>query len=563
MNPPRNQVFTWLITGLVMLIVLGCAVRRAPSGGPPDKTPPSPVSLFPSPDSTNLANLAYLEIQFDEAIKRPTVQNQVWMLPEPPGGFEIQWKGSKKLRIILNDSLEKDQTYILTIGRGLTDLRNNKLDETIILPFSTGPVIDRGEISGQVLGKKLSDVLVAAYPLSDTTRVDSLLSRRPRYFTQPGKDGSYRFGYLRPGRYRLFAFEDRDHDRRYSLGRERIGFPAVEAVLDSLRPSISDFNFQLILEDTTAPKLVSARALHQHLVELSFNEAIRPDTAALFVISDSASGQPLPVLAWETSPESPARLRLYTEEMSESVYLGSAAQLSDTSGNLIDSSASVFRFTGSAKADTAVFRFLKVIPDSGAKQVRYDARISLVFSKPVRKESLHRGALLLRADTLDVPGKWSMIRPAQPVFVPDSLLEKGAVYLVRIDPDSLFSIYGESAGDTLIESRFSTWPWSELGEISGTVVTRNPDWRQCILQVREYQSGQVYRATAPANHPYLIEHLPEGKYQLRVWIDVNQNGKIDLGRSLPFEFAEPYLSYPDTVKVRKRWTTQGVNLNFK
>ena len=88
----------------LVIFLLQCAVRRAPEVGPQDKTPPQLVSTFPTPDSTNVKDLDYIELKFDENLDRSSIRNQMWMLPDPPGGFEVEWKNSKTLRVKLNDS---------------------------------------------------------------------------------------------------------------------------------------------------------------------------------------------------------------------------------------------------------------------------------------------------------------------------------------------------------------------------------------------------------------------------------------------------------------------------
>jgi hypothetical protein len=46
-------------------------------------------------------------------------------------------------------------------------------------------------------------------------------------------------------------------------------------------------------------------------------------------------------------------------------------------------------------------------------------------------------------------------------------------------------------------------------------------------------------------------------------LDMNENQIWDKGQTNPWTFAEPFLIHPDTVKVRKRWTTEGIDFNFQ
>ncbi|MFQ5584884.1 MAG: Ig-like domain-containing protein, partial [Calditrichia bacterium] len=110
---------------LIVIVSIRCAHKVAPPGGPEDKSPPKIIYTFPPADSTNIQVLPYLEILFDEAVEKTSFADQVWFIPEMKKGFKLKWKGSKKLRVLLQDSLEKNQTYIFNIGTGVKDLRGN------------------------------------------------------------------------------------------------------------------------------------------------------------------------------------------------------------------------------------------------------------------------------------------------------------------------------------------------------------------------------------------------------------------------------------------------------
>jgi hypothetical protein len=72
-----------------------------------------------------------------------------------------------------------------------------------------------------------------------------------------------------------------------------------------------------------------------------------------------------------------------------------------------------------------------------------------------------------------------------------------------------------------------------------------------------------YSTSSVIGQRYLLEFLTEGLYELRAGVDINQNGKIDDGSCLPFKFSEPFKALADTIKVRKRWTTERVDITFQ
>lgn len=560
----RHKLAPMLIFLGLALLILRCATRQPPPGGPEDKTPPRLLSSFPRPDSTNVRDLEYLEFEFDENLDRGSLRNQVWILPELPGPFEIKWKGNKKFRIVFEDSLESNQTYLATIGAGLKDLRGNTLNEPVVLPFSTGPTIDRGEISGQVLGEQAQNVFIYAYPVREDFPDSTIFHAKPRYYTQAGKSGEFRIKYLKPGVYRVYALDDQSGDRLYTLQTDRVGIPFSDVTLAAGgEQTFQHLNFTLIREDTTGPAFVRARALTELTVELSFNEALDPARHIAVEIEDSAAHTPLRVLAREVAGEERDKLILYTEAQQAVRYSAWSAPLRDEYGNSMPLDTLRFVFSGSAQPDTSTARLIEIYPPDKQKNLPYDLEIRFKFSHPVDSVSLKSSFKLLDSDSLPVAGRWRFPSLLAPEYAPDSSLKKGAAYSMEINLAGIKNVFEKPFGDTLFVYQFSTWEWSELGEIGGTVRVQNPGWEKAIIEATPVKGTEIYSVIVNTNQPYLIPFLPDGLYRLKAIIDLNQNGRYDGGQSFPFRHAEPFRVLPDTVKVRKRWTTEGVDIRFE
>lgn len=539
-----------------------CANRKAPPGGPEDKSPPQVTATFPTADSTNIAHLEYLEFQFNESVDRASLRDQVWMLPELSHGFELRWKGDKKLRIVLNDSLDKDQTYILTIGTGVRDLRNNNLDEPLILPFSTGPVIDTGRISGRVIGENIEGVFIYTYQVSDSFSERSIFEYKPRYYTQVGKSGAFQIRYLKPDTYRIYALDDQNADRLYTLQVDRIGIPSVDIRLDSTLMEYRDLNFTLIREDTTGPQSTRVNPVNNRTLEILFNESL--DIARTFQISiqDSIRKKPLTILATQVENNQQGELIVFTERQESTIYLGTLGAVKDVTGNLSDQSAFKFRFEGDTSQDTVRMRLVKLFPGKDRGDVPYDASVRFEFTLPADTLLLTQHVQLLDEDSALVAGRWHFASPSKPEFFPDTLLRRGSVYRLVMDLPNVRSVFGDSLGDSLYVHRFTTVDFSELGEIGGIVTADKPAWEKMIVTAALFRGNGEHSVTSRSGIPYQIPYLPAGNYKLKAIIDVNANGRYDAGSSIPFEFCEPFFLYPDTVKVRKRWTTDGIDFHF-
>jgi hypothetical protein len=556
----KKSVRKWMcfLAVVAFLILNACAIREKPPGGPEDKTPPQVVATFPPNDSTNVHHINEIIFEFDEAIDPASLRNQIWMVPELPNWYQTEVKKGRFLKITLADSLASNRTYIIRIGNGLKDYRGNSLIAPISLTFATGPVIDSGSIAGLVRGDDLKNVFIMAYILDDDFQDATLFKAKPTYYTQVAQNGEYRLDYLSDGKYRLFALDDRNKNKRYDFQTDGIGFPVSDVKLDSSNRQVRNFNFQLTREDTLAPRLAAARATNMHQLVLQFTEDLSKKLPKI-AIADSATGAALPIYGIQQQADSPNRLKLFTgEQTPNSVYLGSFENACDISGNC---AAGQLRFTGSSKSDTTTARLVGSYPKDGESEIPLDTTISVFFSQPIDTIGFFENVVLLDENLQSVPGKWSFQQLHRPAFKSDSTLLPAKNYKLQINLSGLKSVYGNALPDTAMQITFTTFDPAITGEIGGIVNV--PDTTgQAILFAQNTQNGKHYRHIVAINQPFVAPFLPEGHYLLRAIWDKNKNGQYDMGKSLPFQFSEPFVLYPDTIRVRKRWTTEGIEINF-
>lgn len=560
----KSKFIQLIFFGIFCTFILWqCAHKVAPSGGPEDKTPPNIVYTFPVADSVNIKQLSYLEIHFSEGVDKASFSKETWLLPELPNGYEFKWKGIKKLLVILKDSLEKDQTYIFTVGTGVKDLRNNKLSRPFVLPFSTGSKIDEGEISGKVFDKKSQGIFIFAYEISDTFSTQTVFKSKPRYYTQVGNSGEFKLKYLKEASYRVYALEDQNGDKKYTLQTDRIGIPFKDVTISPEQLSQNEINFHLIREDTTKPEFIRADGINDQLLQISFSEPLKENQSFYIEIRDSLNQNVLPIKSIVLNKAEPSRLMIYTKPQREVVYEGMLGAVQDTVGNLSENDSIKFSFSGELESDTTSAKIQSIIPPDNSKNVDYDSDIELRFYYPIDTISLKDNFILLSPDSSHVTGQWEFESILNPCFIPDTLLEKNAAYQIQINLNKVKSIFGDSLGDSLLLSSFNTKDWSQLGEIAGTVNSNNPEYQKGVIWALPLRSSGYFHTIAPVNQKYLIQFLPEGIYRVYAGIDINENRKIDKGSGLPFKYSEPFRVISDSIKVRKRWTTEGVNIRFQ
>ncbi|MDX1314076.1 MAG: Ig-like domain-containing protein, partial [Eudoraea sp.] len=136
---------------LILLTGWQCARRGSPSGGPKDDTPPELIRS--SPENLSLQFEARrIQLYFDEYIKLNDIQNQLIISPPLKNQPEITPQGvaSKKIEVIIKDTLLENTTYTLNFGQSIVDNNEGNPNSFLSYVFSTGDYIDSLTVRGEV-----------------------------------------------------------------------------------------------------------------------------------------------------------------------------------------------------------------------------------------------------------------------------------------------------------------------------------------------------------------------------------------------------------------------------
>ena len=564
------QKISWSYFRLIILlgmisVSVYCAYKAAPSGGPEDKTPPEIIRGFPPTDSVGITSLPYIEIEFSESIRQTTLPANYWIIPELESELEVKWKGNKKVRFYLNDSLEKNQTYLFTLGTEVKDMRNNGLASPFQIAFSSGSKLDSGSISGQVFADRLqSGIYINAYLVSSPVDDDSLIYQRPRYYTQIDKDGLFRLNYLQMDKYRLIALLDGDYDGVYTMEADEIGLPFSDIQLDSNNPEFENFNFYLIREDTTGPRIVGLDTLLNREIQIEFTEDIQIDSNFTIEIFDSSRNEILQLLGYSYDPQLPSFLNCFLASYSGNpeltVRLSGVTDLFGNSPQILPLSRN---FVAAAAQDTSLPQYLSSIPGHGSSGIPSQSPITINFDSPV-DSSLFKQHFQLQ-DTLghSITRQYDFQNYRKPTLIPLESYESETTYEILLSLKEMRDIWQRPFPDTLITIRFNSQSTGDLGEIKGQVFAPDLDWQQAIIRAEPLRGQGEYLALVQKDEIYQFDYLPDGLYRMKAVLDVNRNQQWDRGQTNPWMFAEPFFIRSDTVKVRKRWTTEGIDFNFQ
>jgi uncharacterized protein (DUF2141 family) len=564
-----------IILFLVFFPLLHCAKEGMPPGGPEDTTPPKVVMTSPLSDSTHIALRSKIKITFSERMQQESVEGALFVSPFPQTPLEYGWQG-KTLTLSSSEPWQKDRTYVVSIGTGAQDLHRNRINQTFTFAFSTGASIDQGSIAGEVwvkkgagLGKDI-EIGVWAYLLSEERSEVHPDKEKPDYVTQADEQGKYALKSLGWGKYRLFAVKDVNRDVLWSGEDEIVGVTTKDVTLSPENLSEAFVDFVLDKIDLSPPQLLNCRALNRNLVRLEFSEKM-DDKSALdtssYELSLASDHTSLPVISSFYPDDDTKTIFLLTAEMSSNVTLDlKVPGLKDQAGNMMDTVYNSCKFEGSVSPDTAGLHVLSVSPSNQARQVPLDAKIRLSFSQPPITGTVENNFSLVDSNHSQVPGKFEWKTPNTIVFSPDSLLSGKMSYTINLTGKGIRNLLGTTyLQDSLVSSSFVIINPDTLGEVSGKVVLNRSGDVSADLILTLWEpggNGASYQIHPSTPDHFLFERILPGKYFLSGYLDLNHDRTFNLGRIDPYSPLEPFSVYPDTVYIRSRWETEGVELIF-
>jgi hypothetical protein len=530
----------------------------------------------PPAGSTGVSTDAELTIEFTEHMDRASVAEAFFVSPALDRAPRLKWRG-QTLRILPKDLLRSNQTYVVTLGVGCKDLRNNRLVESYSFAFSTGQTIDQGQISGWVCrvddrhGLGLAPQGGAdlwAYRLSAGEDPDPAVDP-PDYITQTDERGRYRLTHLGPARYRVFALEDRNRDRRWSGPGELLGVPGSDVDLSGETLTAVLGPMGLAAADTLGPSLLGARAVHRSAVLLSFDEDVDSaravDVQAYGIERADQPGDTLGLRGVSLIRGRSHEVLLSTEDqIGETAYRVAVRGILDGAGNALRPQGGQARFAGAGWADTTGPRLSTIWPPDSTVRVALETAPALFFDEPVDTGSLAGVFTLTDTGGVAVEGSFRFVHGAAAEFVPHRPLDSDRWYVLRLDGSLVRDLSGNAMADTAVTVRFGTLDEERLGSLSGAVRRGGYAPQAVAVVMISGPSGEPRhgRRSVPGDE-YLLDRLLPGAYAMAAFLDLTGDGLWNPGRAVPFRPAEPLWAADDSVTVRSRWETAGIDVIFE
>ena len=204
-------------------LFISCAQFVPPTGGKKDEVIPKLINSIPKSEQKNFKDKT-ISLEFDELVDVSSLRQELLIIPEAEGIFDIKSK-SKTVIIKFDKAFKDSTTYTINFRKGIKDLNERNESRNLKLVFSTGNNIDSMKIEGNIksllTNQPILDAHVALYKLQDSL---DLKKTKPNYFTKSDSSGHYQFENIKSGKYRIYAFMDKNNNLKYETKTEEIGF---------------------------------------------------------------------------------------------------------------------------------------------------------------------------------------------------------------------------------------------------------------------------------------------------------------------------------------------------
>ena len=593
----------------ICLLLTGCANRGiGPQGGPKDTIPPVVVKETPANGSNHFADKK-IEILFNEYLQLDNVQTNLLVSPPQQVPPEVKAQG-KKVVITLQEDLIDSTTYTLDFGNSICDYTEKNPVRGYQYAFTTGDRIDSLEVYGQVvnaedlnpvsgvlvgLHSNLSDTAFSTLPFTRIARTDSL--------------GGFCVRNLRGGQYRLYALQDMSRDYIYQPG-EGLAFAdsmvipeyEVEVVrdtiwrdtllvdnqtLDTIKMGIvdsvriventyvgpSDLLLWFFKENKVRHYFKRANRDEQHSIQLVFGApqdslpVVRalPPSAMNPSANDSVWTDPMQYALLQANPTRDTLVYWLTDSVAigqDSIYLEMTYLKSDSVYNLVpqtDTLSAIYRAPRlTAKAREALDkknreRTLDLRSNAKSGFEVYD---TLRILSPMPVDSIWADSIGLyeKIDTTfkAVPFVLQPLDSVPMGYAVVARLEKGKSYELRLDSGAVRDVYGVANTAKTFALQLKT------AEDYSTLLVKVPDYAPAIrLQLLDEKDQPVRELPAQPDGTK-FEYLTPKAYYLRLYFDLNGDGKWTTGDWAEKRRPEPVYYFPAKLTLRANWDFEEI-----
>lgn len=540
-----------------------------------------------------------IEITFNEYLQLDNIQQNLLVSP-PQQVSPIVKAVGKKVTVEMQEDLIDSTTYTLDFGNAICDYTEKNPVRGYVFAFSTGDRIDSMEVYGRVanaedlnpvsglmvgLQANLHDSAFSTLPFTRVARSDSL--------------GEFGIQNLRNGVYRLYALQDQSRDFLYQPG-EGLAFSdslvipeyETEIVFDTIWKNIvdtidslssvrqidtiltiqntyvgpADLMLWFFKEDKQRHYFQRVYRDEPHIIKLQFAAPqdslpllrALPPSAMDSTRSDSLWTDPWAYTLLQANPTRDTLVYWLTDSIAirqDSIFLEMTYLKSDSLYNLVpetDTISAIYRaprMTQKAKeAQEKKARERKLDLKSNAKDKFevYDT-LAVVAAFPI--DSIYTDSIRLyeKQDTLLIDKPFTLRQKDVMSFQIIAPLQQGKQYELHLDSAAVRDIYGVASDKKKFTLRLKT------AEDYSTLLILLPNYDPRIRLQLLSEKDQPVRELPAREEGTKFEYLTPKTYYLRLYFDLNGDGRWTTGDWITKRQPEPVYYFPAKLTLRANW----------
>lgn len=516
------------------LLMVRCAKRGSPTGGPEDKLPPEILKSSTANYQTNFKGQV-ITLNFDELIKFKDLQKQLIISPplENKPTIKPQAGVARKITISFADTLAANTTYTLNFGQSIVDNNEENALPFYKYVFSTGDVIDSLKLSGTVgdaLKNKVDPyVNVMLYEINDTYNDSTIYKQVPNYVVNTLDSlTTYSLENLKAGTYKLVALKEKSVDFKFSPKSDKIGFISEPITL----PTDAQFKVQLFdpIQDASIkrPSHEAKNRLHIGYTGPLQDLKITPlDKEAITASRITKLAEKDTLQYWFKTDKELDTLRLKA-----------------SSKDFEDDTYAVIK-----KRDKDSLQISK----TGNFSLREP--LQLTSTTPIESIAVDK-MKLMRRDSTFIP-LISRLDLFNNVASLDFKREEKEIYKLQLLPGAITDFFGKT-NDT-INLNYNTKAIADYCSITTTL--KGGSNYPVIVQIVKEDLKLVAEQVARNDGAYAFDYLEPGSFFIRIIYDANDNGMYDPGDFLKNRQPEQVLYKPELIKLTaNRDARETINL---
>ncbi|GAB3322741.1 Ig-like domain-containing protein [Larkinella ripae] len=511
-----------VLFAIIAVFLNSCSQYAAPIGGKKDTLAPVLVKSTPINKQKNFNDKA-IELFFNEYIRVENPNQKILITPEPEAPFKAKIKPTS-LRLSFEKPFKENTTYTFNFTDAVKDVTENNPALSLKFVFSTGSTIDSLRVGGKVVdiqtGQPTLNTMVGLYIPNDTL---TPTKTKPYYFTRTDTSGIFLLENVKDGRYKVFAFDDKNLNLILNPNTEKAAFLPGELDLKADNDTLA---FQLFSFYNTPPRSVRTQQQVSTYTYV-FDRGIENYSVRFTNPQDSIPSY----------FRTPTELTFFNAKATtDTVRI--QISVTDSLKNKTDLTQK-FKFRTPTRRETSEPVTLTAKPaDNG--DVDRNVEVTLQFSKPMKQITMD--SLQVFSDSTNRIAlspqdyRWE---DNQTRFVLTKPTTARNNVIIRLGKGAFISVLNDSTARN--ELNYFIRDPEKYGVLTGTV---NTTAKQFIVELLDENFKLVDKQI---NNPtYRFVNIKPGRYRLRVITDENGNGRWDSGNVLENRLPEPIHFYTNT-----------------